>query len=494
MRVQPLKYGLAAAPDRCIFAVLLVLLLWLPWPWGSRPAAATAVFGLVVGLLAAAQFRLHATGALSPRALPVAARLALWLWLAWLGWIALHLLPLPATLLRALSPASHALHAAAAQLNGLEPLYTLSILPSATVDHLVLSASYAALFWLVLVTVAQDRPRQRMLLNTLLLAGLAQALYGTLMTLSGAEYGFLERKVYGLGEATGTFVNRNHLAGYLEVTLCAGLALILADLRPRPEAGWRQHLERLVELAMSRRLRVRAMLIVMVIGLVLTESRMGNMAFFATLALCGSLYIFLRHKQYFLRSLLLFASIFAVDLLIVSEQFGLERVAARMETIEEDSAQRLAVLPELKPVLDAFLWTGAGPGAYAAASSPYRTDAVQRHFDHPHNDHLEFIIETGVIGYGLLVLLGSVVLAHGFLVVRRRHDTMACALGIVGPMALVTLTLHGFTDFNLRIPAVAATLIALLAVSLSCSSANSAQRSAAADAPPHPGDTADNAA
>jgi len=42
-------------------------------------------------------------------------------------------------------------------------------------------------------------------------------------------------------------------------------------------------------------------------------------------------------------------------------------------------------------------------------------------------------------------------------------------------MALVSLGIHGLADFNLRIPAVAATLVTLMALALSCSSRPSQQ-------------------
>jgi putative inorganic carbon (hco3(-)) transporter len=460
----------AHLPDRWIFVLLLALLAWLPLPWGSKPPAAAALFGFLVAALAAARLALalFPQGALPP--LPGAARLALGLWLAWLGWTAVYLVPLPPHWLAALSPAAHAAHAAVDALPGAAALHTLSLLPGASVDQWLLGAGYFALFWLVLATTARNRPRQRLLLTVLMLSGVAQALYGSVMTLSGLEYGFLGPKQHGIGWATGTFVNRNHLAGYLELTMAAGIALVLADLRSGGHASWKHALAGLVDLALSPRLRTRVLIAVMVIALVLTRSRGGNLAFFVALAGCGTLYILLRHPRHLLKSLLFFASLFLVDLLIVSEQYGLEKVVQRIEATELATEQRAIAFRDLVPAIRQHGAVGAGPGTFAAAFAPHRSPELRGHYDHAHNDYAEFLVETGVAGCALLGALALLTLAHGFLILRRRRDRMAGALAFAALMGLASLGLHGLADFNLRIPAVAATLVALMALALSCSS------------------------
>ena len=479
MQPQPIAFaddsGTARRPDRWVFALLLVLLAWLPLPWGSKPDAATALFGFSAAALALVRVLI----APLPH-LPRTARFVLVLWLAWLAWCALFAVPLPEALLRVLSPNSDALHAAVAALPGGTALYTLSILPGATIDQAILGANYLCLFWLTLACVAQSRGRQRAVLTVLMLSGVAQALYGSVMTLSGLEYGFLEHKSFGIGWATGTFVNRNHFAGYLELTLAAGVALVLADLRVTASHGWKQRLADFVELALSPRMRTRIMIAVMVIGLVLTRSRMGNVAFFVALALAGNLYVLLRQPKYLLKSLLFFASLFVVDLLIVSENYGLQQVVQRIETTQLETEQRTLALRDLAPVLEQYAVTGAGPGTFGAAFSPVRSADIRHYFDHAHNDYLEFLIETGIVGGVLLGLIALSTLAHGVRVLRNRRDPGAGALAFAGIMGLTALGIHSLADFNLRIPAVAATLVVLMALTLSCSSESSARRRMAA--------------
>jgi putative inorganic carbon (HCO3(-)) transporter len=472
VRPQPIDPPAAPAlPDRWVFVPLVALVVWLPLPWGSKPPAAVAWFGFVAAALVAARLMLAGEQPL-PR-LPRAARTTLWLYTAWLGWCALYLLPLPAGLLGVLSPSARALHDAVDALPGGAAWHTLSILPGATLDEWILSANYLGLMWLVLVTCVRNRPRQRVVLWAIVLAGTFEALYGSVMTLSGLEYGFFEKKWFGAGWATGTFVNRNHLAGYLELAAAAGIALVLADLRVQDPQTWRERLRQLIDLALSPRMRVRVMIALMVIGLVLTRSRGGNIAFFVALALCGNAYILMRQPKYFVKSLLFFASLFIVDLLIVSQNYGLEKVAQRIEQTDLRTEQRMIALRDLVPAVKEYGVIGAGPGAFGVAFSPHRSPELRGYFDHAHNDPAEVLIETGVVGLWLLGTIAAVPLIHAFLILRRRRDPMAGALAFASTMGLVALGLHGLVDFNLQIPANGATLMVLVALCLSVSSRSS---------------------
>ena len=116
----------------------------------------------------------------------------------------------------------------------------LSVDAAATRRALLLSASLFGIFLLVCMSLRRAR-HARWLLWVLVFGGLGQALYGSVMTLSGLEFGAWGAKDAYRGYATGTFVNRNHFAGYLELCLAATFGLIVALPMPRSERrGWRQ--------------------------------------------------------------------------------------------------------------------------------------------------------------------------------------------------------------------------------------------------------------
>ena len=91
--------------------------------------------------------------------------------------------------------------------------------------------------------------------------------------------------------ATGTFINRNHLAGYLEICLAVGIGLMVAQLSNTSAATWRERARQFLQTMLSSKALVRIGLVVMVIGLVLTRSRMGNIAFFFSMIVMGFYYI-----------------------------------------------------------------------------------------------------------------------------------------------------------------------------------------------------------
>src|ERR1017187_3130506 len=148
------------------------------------------------------------------------------------------------------------------------------------------------------------------------------------MTLSGAYGLFIDRQDAGV--ATGTFINRDHLAGYLEMCLATGVGLMLAELSSTSAVGWRDSARRLLRTLLGNKARVRLALVVMVTGLVLTRSRMGNVAFATSLTGVGGFYL-LAVRKLSGRTIAFFASLLVIDLLVVGNFFGIEKVAERIQ-------------------------------------------------------------------------------------------------------------------------------------------------------------------
>lgn len=460
---DPAPAGKAKAPlrpDRYLFWGLLALLLWLPLPWGSNRAWPIALFGLAVSALCAGWIWLRLRERVAwPRA-RADLRWPLAIWLAWLAWVGFSLLPLPQSWLGWLSPAALQVHQAVADAGG-EPRWSLSLVPGRTVAGLLLSVSYFLLYLLVLA-LAQPRERLRLILLTLVVSGLIQGGYGSLMQLSRIEYNFFEHKQFYLGYATGTFVNRNHFAGYLGLCIAAGVGLILSDLGGGGARTWRQHLRDFINLMFSTKMQVRLALAVMVIGLVLSRSRMGNTAAFAALTICGLGYVLLRERSRLPQALILFLSLMVIDTLIISQWFGLEKVVQRIEQTDMQTEARSDLFSQLLPVAAEHAVTGAGLGSFESAYLPHRPADVLLRYDHAHNDYLEFLIETGVPGLALMLLLVGLHALHALRVLLRRQDRLRVGSAFAVLMAILAAALHASVEFNFQIPAYAATFVILL--------------------------------
>lgn len=452
------------SPDRLFYAYL-ALLVWLPLPLASARAWAWAVMEAWVYALAALWLWQYTrrSAALTPAF--VRARPALFLLGLWLLYGLVQVLPLPPELVGAISPNALAVRAPLAELVGAArgAWIALSIDPYASAVAWLKGLAYALVFALALLLI-DSRSRLRMLAYALVGSALFQAAYGSFMTLSGLEYGFFHEKWAYRGVATGTFVNRNHLAEYLVLGLAVGIGLLISDLGgdSGPKTA-RQRLRGLIRLLFSPKARLRLYLAAMVIGLVLTHSRMGNTAFFASLLVAGAAALALARNA--TRStVILLASLVIIDMLILGAWFGIDKVAERIEQTSMAREDRVEVTRYALAMWRDYALTGAGGGSFYAGFPRYRGPEVMSLYYHAHNDYIQFLAEYGAIGATLLGGLVLASLAAALAALRRRRDPLMRGMAFSATMGIVAMLIHGTVEFNLQIPATAATFVVILAL------------------------------
>ena len=441
--------------DRLVYGGFLLLLAWLPLPLGSnRPwsSALAELWIVALALLWAVQY-LRGTVRVST-AFRAAWPVLLMLGVA-TGWVWLQAVALPADIVQKVSPAAFALQQAAAA------PHTLSLSPQDTLAAAGRATALLVMFALALLLV-NSRARLRQLIMFLALCGVFQAAWGALMVLSGLEYLLLTAKEAYIGHATGTFVNRNHLAGWLNLCLSLGVGLLIADLRGSA-SSWREGALRLLRTLLEPKARLRVYLAVMVIGLVLTHSRMGNMAFFVSLTLTALLHALLT-RRVTRAGVVLFASLLLVDVAIVGNFFGFERVVERLQGTSAQTEQRDEYVEDGLRMLADYPLTGIGAGAFYATYPQYQSEGVDGFVQHAHNDYLQFALE---LGKPAAVLLGLVVLlcaAQAALAQFCRHDPLMQGVAAGALMGIIALMTHSAVDFNLQIPANAALFMVVLAL------------------------------
>ena len=436
--------------DSLLFGALAALVFVLPLPLGSNRTwfwlfEAAFVWFLVGGVMA-----LLGTKRLQLSPAVRAARPALLAAACWIGFGVFQLVSWPGGF-----PG--------------RPGATITVEVGASTLTLLQTLFYLGLFFLTLQLV-NTLDRMRWLMGAIVWAAMFQAAYGSLMTLSGAEYGFLAPKEYGVGLATGTFVNRNHFAGYLELGLAIGLGSLVAQLGRRRPGSSRAQLRDWVALLLGPKFRLRLFLVVMVIGLVLSHSRMGNTAFFASMLVTGILALLLMKRPP--RSLvILLASLVIIDVLVIGTWFGVEQVVERIQetgTFDEASGRyrdedRLDVDAETLSAWADYRWFGSGGGTFYTVFPSHRPMDLGSFFDHAHNDYLELLLEYGIIGSLPLLAFTLFCGAAGVAGLRRRHGIVR-GVGFASTMAFVAYAIHSTVDFNLHIPANAGTLMVVLAL------------------------------
>ena len=448
---------------RGALAGLLLILLWAPLPLASNRPWALSLLAMAlwaaVGVALAGHF-----GALRAGNWPrpvVAAAPVLALAFACAGWVGLQLLG----------------HEA-----GIAWLTLAS--PFDTQLYALRALSYAGAMLLCTLTIRR-RVHVQWILGALMLGGLVQALLATALFAHAQPYTFLFSEFDPRSRATGTFVNSDHLAGYLELALGCGVGLMLSLMRPGASSeNWQGRLAAAAEFLMSPKMLVRLALVAMVIALVLTRSRMGNGAFLISI-LAASLVVAWRSPRWRRSALWLVASMLVIDLIIIGQWVGLDQVVNRMKGTaeassttlatfglagpapppsEESLVERLTVPLTSLPLVAQRPIAGWGGGSYVHVYPQVKPEAVfGGHWTHAHNDYVQVAVDLGWAGLALWVSIGLLSVSRLRTQLTDNADAVSRGAAVACLMALSALGLHSVVDFNLHIPATAMGLGVLLA-------------------------------
>lgn len=438
------------ALSRC--GVLAVLVL-SPLPFGSvLPPALLGVqlAGAVLGGLTLVVLARESTPWRG------ADRAAFALVLALIGVGLLQLVPLPAGVVARLSAPTAAVRAEIAGVLPEVASATLpeSLSPPATLDA-VLRLTLYALMGVAAALGFRDSRHVRTFMLVVAASGTFQAVYGSVEYLSGHQHIFGYAKEFYVEDATGTFINRNHFASYLAMTLPMAMGVLLVGIRDaRWGHTWRQ---RVVVSMEPRHLAVPfagLAVFAMWIGVFLSYSRGGLAA--ALLAMGFVLFFAARGK----------ARIALVVLLLLPALFlSWKEVAApgerlaRLEADLESPKGRLAAWRAGAAMIPQYAVMGSGYGTFEPAFVPYKPPEMTGRWDHAHNDWLQAIVEGG-IPVGLIL---GVLFAVVFVRARPRElrqDLLAACLSA----AVFAAAFHGLLDFATKVPAIACLLACQLGV------------------------------
>jgi putative inorganic carbon (hco3(-)) transporter len=332
--------------------------------------------------------------------------------------------------------------------------------PNATVEHLLKTATYIGLFILTIALVNTEK-RIKTVLKVFFFCGVFQAGYGALMTLTGIEHIFWIAKEHYIGRATGTFVNRNHFANYLSMCAAAGTALLLIDLSRKKVKGWKNMFVSLLNFMMSRKMLFRIGLALIVVGIVLSRSRMGNTAFFISLVSAGFIWMVLT-RRVSRNAIILLTSLIVIDLWVVGNWFGFEEVQARIQNTSASTETRDEVVRDTLVYIKDNPILGTGGGSYYSVYSYYKSPDVNGYYNYTHNDYLQFISEYGIVGTSFIALFVLASLFTAIMSLIKRKSSTMQAVGFTSIMVITALLLHSLVDFNLQIMANAASATILL--------------------------------
>jgi len=404
---------------------------------------------LLPGGALALAFATLALGATPPWALAATVLLILALLAAWLlagvlqGELSFHLPPLVFPALAILALAC------------LQAFAGLSVYPPATREALWELVAAGGLFFLLVNQFAAGRRRETFASALVLFA----FLLAVFAILQGLSFG---GKIYWSWAAPpgsspfGPFINRNHYVAWCLMVLPLAWAKF-SERRPRPEVRTFWGLA----------------LLVLGISILLSRSRAGIGLFllafplYAWLSRRGRARPARVHPERALAlglGLVLLAGLatLAVDSGALSARWpAVEELFIRPEALDQ---HRWQIWRDTWPMIRDHLWLGSGLGTYGVLSDSYRSFYSNLRWLQAHNDYLQWLAETWLVGAGLAVWFLVALARAGADKLRAAASGTERRLVAAALTGCLLVLLHSLVDFPLRIPANALLFAALLAM------------------------------
>lgn len=422
--------------SRIIFVLLCIILIWAPIPLGSNRAWAWGMLHVLIGFTVA----FHLLNC----------------------WITDAKLVIPNRYWLALSPLLCLLFWLSLQ--------SYQLLPSADPYQSGVMASKTLFFILwcaLLLNYCNSHKRIQLIAISIVISGTIQSFYGVVIQLANVDLS----PVIGMSEgnrARGSFVYQNHFANYLAMSLSVALGLLMSQLSSQRKALNVRELSReTLATLLSGKMMLRLAMILMVIGLVMSRSRMGNAAFFTALIAIAVLALwFYKRPPALLKPLVI--SILLLDMILISSMFGLDKLQQRYQETSFTSEARDEVVRDALPLLSQHGLTGSGGGTFYTVFPAMQPGPYSGFYDHAHNDYLQFAIEIG-IPMTVFLMLWLIWLGYLALQVMRTHDhKLERGLSFAALMVLVHMALHSTVDFSLQAPANALLFLTILMLILIC--------------------------
>lgn len=317
-----------------------------------------------------------------------------------------------------------------------------------------------AMFFYGLLLVLNSRQRIETTLFLVLILCCFETVYGLAQTYSGAGHILWYAKDSGSRDVTGTYINRNHLAGLLTMGLLTAAAYAVSLARPRGDSSngllKKENIKSRVLAGFSggeapgKRLLVLFCGVIIGLGLIFTASRGGMIAGAGGLLCMGLVFIFRRtqrRKGVVLLGLFLVTAGYAVYI-------GAEYPLGRFNYFNESLESRTRYARKTLNIYQDYPVAGIGLGNFEYVYPGYQSAKdSKRYFRFAHNDWAQFLAEAGTIGPVLLLAGMACFLLRTLRLWLKRHDPFALGLGTLAPAILGAMAIHSYSDFNLHIPA-----------------------------------------
>lgn len=290
----------------------------------------------------------------------------------------------------------------------------------------------------------QKMPTQTLIkiIHLVLWLGVFETILGVGQVFLGWDKVLWVKKIYYPGYATGTYFNRNHFAGLLELILGGAIGFCFS--------------------AIARKKFFQGVVAFTVfsscfLGLLISGSRAGVLSFSIALIVAVTMGVFLGRRKlnrinWLGLSGLLIPVVLAVYLSRAVSLGRLDELFFSFFTSDFSSwgGRKIVWENSLKMISD-FPWLGVGLGHFKYNFPFYQSVELSRQWSHAHNDYLELCAELGIptfllLGGLFLKTLSDLVKKMGSLPMEKKTIALGLFTGVI------SFLIHGLTDFNFAIP------------------------------------------
>jgi O-antigen ligase len=384
--------------------------------------------------------------------------------------IGAQLIPLPLSVFKAISPNGDRFLSQYDLGYSFQPpaWHALSVSVPETATTLALFLAFSCLL-LGLIGLLPKLPIAR-LASALAFLGLAIAVFGILQSAAFGEA--LSPPVYGLwhpeqgGRPFGPFVNPNHFAGWMVLTLSLtigyffGLSHASWEERGRRLGAWLVWLTRpeaghvalfgLCGLAMAT-------------AVVLSRSRSGVVAVLVAMLVFG--FRAVRQTAGTLPKVAAVATLLALVLGALAWG-GSDAVVAKFGRSSADMPGRLRAWHDAAHIISDFPVVGTGLGTFGLDMLVYQSGPHDVSYTQAHNDYLQIAAEGGALVSSAALALVAVIVFLAWQRGSRDHDPVVSWIRTGAAAGLTGIAAQSVVEFSLQMPGIALLFVVLLAIAV----------------------------
>jgi O-antigen ligase len=379
-------------------------------------------------------------------------------------WAIILCLPLPVFIISFISPARFKLITTATDITEFAPAWQTISYSSMNAFAWWVFLISLWLFFFVIRYICSNRKTLKTILFIMIGIGTLEAVYGIIQALVPSMGVLWVDYVHDyMGNARGTFINRNHFAGFIEMIWPLVLGYTMALNCPG------HTLKKAFSTDMLNRQALMALnIVVLLLALLLSRSRAG-----ITGGAIGFITFWFmarpKIKSIALHSRLLLFGIVVV-LGIYCFTIGVIPIFERFLQIE-DGNSRIDIWRDSLSILKDHP-IGIGLKNYENVFQVYNQSFYgEKTVLYAHNDYLQLLIETGWIGFSFLIGGFLLFIRKKYRIIKRldvEHDPTRFFIAVGAFSGIISLVFHSFFDFNLQIPANCLYFVALMAILSSC--------------------------